>query len=141
MATDAAIGYGASFKRGDGASPEVFTALGEVTAINGFELSKDTVDATHMGSPDRYREFISGLRDGGEVSVELNFVPDGTAITNAFTDFDADVARNYQIVWADTSDFEFSGICTGISTAVPVDDKMSATFTYKVTGKPTFTGA
>lgn len=141
MATNAAIGFGTAFKRGDGADPEVFTAIAEVTAINGFAMSKDTVDASHMTSTNRYREFISGLRDAGEVSIEINFDPDGTDIANAFTDFNANVARNYQIVWADTSEFEFSGICTGVETGAPVDDKMSATLTYKITGQPALTQA
>lgn len=142
MATNASIGYGTAFKRGDGASPtEAFTALAEVTAINGFSMSKDTVDATHMASPSRYREFISALRDAGEVTVEINFDPGSTEVTNAFTDFDANVTRNYQIVWADTTEFEFAGICTGVETGAPVDDKMSATLTYKLTGKPTLTQA
>lgn len=141
MATNAAIGFGTLLKRGDGESPEVFTALAEVTAINGFDLSKDTQDATHMGSTARYREFISGLRDAGEISVEVNFVPDGTTLDNAMTDYEADVARNYQIVWVDTSEFEFSGICTGVSTAAAVGDKMAATFTYKLTGQPVLTQA
>lgn len=140
--TNAAIGYGTEFKRGNGGTPtETFAAIAEVTAINGFSLSKDTVDVTHMTSPSRFREFLSALRDAGEITVEVNFDPDGTDVGNAFTDYQADVSRNYQIVWADTSDFEFAGICTGIETGAPVDDKMSATFTYKVTGKPTFTQA
>lgn len=142
MATNASIGYGTAFKRGDGASPtEAFAAIAEVRAINGFAMSKDTVDASHMASPSRYREFISGLRDAGEITVEINFDPASTDVANAFTDFDANVARNYQIVWADTSEFEFSGICTGVETGAPVDDMMTATLTYKLTGKPTLTQA
>lgn len=141
MATNAAIGYGTAFKRGDGADPEVFAALAEVTAINGFSMSKDTVDATHMTSTNRYREFISGLRDAGEISIEINFDADSTEIANAFTDFNANVSRNYQIVWADTSDFEFAGFCVGLETGAPVDDKMTATLTYKITGQPTLTQA
>lgn len=141
MTTSATIGYGTAFKRGDGASPEAFTALAEVIDLGGPEMSKDTVDATHMASPSRYREFISGLRDGGEVSVMVNFVPGNTTFANALTDFDADVTRNYQIVWADGSTLEFAGHMTGPAVTQPIDDKMTATFTYKVDGKPTFTAA
>lgn len=140
--TSATIGYGTQFKRGDGASPtEAFTAIGEVSAINGFSMSKDTADVTHMASTSRYREFVSGLRDAGEVSIDVNYIPGGTDIDNAFTDYDANTSRNYQIVWADGTEFEFAGICTSIATNEPIDDKMSATFTYKITGVPTFTQA
>ena len=36
-----------------------------------------TVDATHMASTDKWREFVGGLRDAGEVSITINFVPGG----------------------------------------------------------------
>lgn len=142
MATEATIGHGTLFKRGNAdGPPETFTALGEILDISGPDMTKDTIDATHMASTDRYREFISGLRDGGEVTVTCNFVPGGTTIANALTDFQADVPRSYQILWEDGSDLTFEAHMTGPAVTAPLDDKMSATFTYKVTGKPVLTQA
>ena len=62
-ATEADIGYGAIFKVGNGGSPtETFTDFGaEVTSITPPGYSRDALDATHMASPDRFREYIAGL--------------------------------------------------------------------------------
>jgi predicted secreted protein len=140
MTTEATIGYGAQFKRGNAdGPPETYTAIGEVLDIKPLSMSKDTVDATHMGSPDGYREFISALRDGGEVEVTVNFVPGAATFFNALADFNADSARSYRVEWADGSTWDFEGIMTAPAVETPLDDKMTATFTYKVTGKPVLT--
>ena len=140
MATNAAIGHGTLWKRGDGATPtEVFTTVAEVTAISGPGISRDTIDATHMESPDRYREFVGGLRDGGEITVTLNLNAKGSAFTNALADINANVPTNYEMVFADGSEFAVSALLSSISPDMPLDDKMVVELTYKVTGKPTFT--
>jgi predicted secreted protein len=140
MATDASIGHGTLWKRGNGATPtEVFATVAEVTALSGPGMSKDTVDATHMESPDRYREFISGLRDGGEVTVTLNLLAKGTAFTGALADFNSNAGVNYEMLFTDGSKFALKGILTGFNPDMPLDDKMTLELTYKVTGKPTFT--
>ncbi len=140
MSTAAAIGHGSKFNRSsDGTSGGTMTALAGITSINGLSLSRDVVDATDMDSTDRYREFISGLRDGGEVTIGLEFDPDGGDYENAITDFEADTVGYYEIVFPDTSEWGFSAFLTGVSVDDPLDDKMTAEFTYKVTGKPAFT--
>ena len=141
MATNASIGYGTIFQRGDGADPETFTPVGEVINELPWDMTKDVVDATHHGSPNRYREKISGLRDAGEIVIEVNHVPGGTAFTDALSDFNDDVARNYKIVWSDTSELEFSGILSNLSVTSPLDDKMVASLTYTLASEPTYTAA
>ena len=58
------------------ASPETFKSVGEITSLGKSGAKADTVDVTNMQSPDGFREFISGLRDCGEVSCTVNFVVD-----------------------------------------------------------------
>ncbi len=138
MATEAAIGHGSIFAHGDGGAPEVFTPLAEVVTITPPQLVRDTVDATHMASPEKWREFVPGLKDGGEVSLEMNFIPGNSDWDILFTEFDNDVASNWKITFPNSEAWIFLAYCTGIETAVPLDDKMSATATFKVTGKPAF---
>lgn len=140
MAVD--IGHGASFKRGNAdGPPETYTAIAPVVSISGPSMSKDVVDVSSLSSTDRYREFISGMRDGGEVTIEIRFDPADADVDNALTDFEADAARSYQIAWADGSTFAFEGILTAWSPETPYDDAMSMSLTYKVTGAPTFTAS
>lgn len=136
------IGHGTLFKRGNAdGPPETFTTIAGVTSITPPALSKDTVDVTNMQSSDRFREHISGLRDAGEASIEINFDPDSTEVANLITDYEADSARTYQILFESGADWTFEGIVTGMTPAIPVDDKMTATVSLKVTGKPVLTAA
>ena len=75
MTDNALLGIGSALQRGDGASPEVFTTIAEILSIGGPSLTAGTVDATSMESLDRYAEFIAGLKDGGEVSFTIAFIP------------------------------------------------------------------
>lgn len=136
-ATEADIGYGALFKVGDGGSPtETFTDFGaEITSITPPGYSRDAIDATHMQSADEFREYIAGLMDAGEVQLDLNYV---AQVADAFVAAVIAGKRNYQVIVEGTPDvtFTFAGICTNYAPTAPVDGKMTASATFKVSGKP-----
>lgn len=139
-ATEAAIGYGSKFAIGDGADPEVFTDVAEVTSITPPSDTIDVIDATHMQSPNKTREFVEGLIDPGECSFDINFVPGGDADT-AIQALKGTGVHNFRITFApgDTGavTWDFAGILTGYEPDVPVDDKMTASVTVKVTSSYT----
>jgi hypothetical protein len=141
--TEALHGYGASFERGDGGSPESFAAISEVVSITPPAPEEEQIDASHLKSPDAYREFISGLTDPGECTFEMNFIPGGASFPLLRADRDAKVKRNYRIVFPDTpnSIVTFAAKVTTIAPEVPLDDKMSASVTLKVSGKPVWSTA
>lgn len=114
-----------------------------VTNIGGPGLARDTLESTHHKSPAMYRSFIKGLKDGGEVSLDLNFDP-ANATHNAATGILADFADDDTIsAWVVTfpdpaaTQWTFDGIVTGFEPSAPFDDKLSATVTIKVSGQPT----
>ncbi|MFD9064183.1 phage tail tube protein [Kitasatospora purpeofusca] len=131
-------GFGTQLKRGDGATPsETFTGIGEMTSIGGPSLARDTYDVTTHGSPDQWREFIGGLKDGGEVSGDVNYDPSLHDFLVA--DLEDKSPRTYQIVFPDPEQttWTFKAILTGFEPSAPFDDKLSASLTWKVSGKPT----
>lgn len=138
MATQASIGHGSSFAAGDGGSPEVFSVFAEVTAITPPNMVRDTVDATHMASPEKWREFIPGLRDPGEVSITMNFLPGGTDQDSIFAAISIDTATNYRITFPNAETWMFAAFCVGYAPEDPLDGKMTATARFKLSGKPTF---
>lgn len=139
MSTDAAIGHGSAFKRSsDGTSGGTMTAVAQVNSISGPGLARDTIDVTDMDSTERWREFVGGLKDGGEVSLDVSFDPDHADVTNWLADINTDTAGYYQIVFPDTTSWGFSALMTGFEPSDPMEDKMTATVTYKITGKPAF---
>lgn len=132
--TAAMIGYGSKFQLGNGATPtETFADLAEVSNITPPSVAADVVDATHMQSPNRTREFIDGLIDPGECSFEMNFIP-GSAADDAIQAWKlAGGRKTCRIVFPNDVTWTFSGILQGYEPAVPTDDKMTATVTIKVT--------
>lgn len=141
MSDDAAIGYGIDFQRSDMAETPAFVTVGEILNVTPPSLSRDTVDATHSKSPNRFREFIAGLRDGGEVSVEIQYRPSSVGALAAIADFETDTPVDYKVIFPDTAEWAFKALCTAIDVDTPIDDKMVGTFTYKVTGRPVLTAA
>ncbi|GIJ36683.1 phage tail tube protein [Micromonospora andamanensis] len=129
-------GFGTQLQRGDGAEPEVFTALGNSTNISGPGLSRETLDVTAHDSPDAWMEHLGSLKDGGEVSVDVNYDPDKHDLLIA--DFDDDEPRNYRLVFptSPATTWAFTAILTGFEPSAPYDDKLSASLTYKISGKP-----
>jgi predicted secreted protein len=134
MSSKAVSGIGAKFKRSDMASNPQFTAIAEVADINGPNKSRDTTDVTSLDSEGGYKEFIGGLRDGGEVQLDMNFTADGYDVLN--DDFESDDPRDYQIVLPDTdgTTLDFSALCTRLDLKTPKGDKISASATFKISG-------
>lgn len=129
-ATAAVIGYGTSFSIYGGST---YTAVAEVTNITWPGYTRDAVDATNMASPNEFREFIPGLMDAGEVTIEMNFIPSASdvilaALTTGVGQFKIAAASGVNIV--------FSAIVTAFTPQAPLEDKMSASATFKITGKP-----
>ena len=141
--TLARSGFGTLLKMGDGGGTETFTTIAEVTNVTTPSFSRDTIDATHHTSPGGVREFVGSLIDPGEVTVDMNWIPSDptqdqtTGLLKAALD---GVARNYQLVIPSSPavTWAFKGIVTGFSGSTPMDDKMTASVTMKVSGLPTF---
>ena len=134
--------FGTLLKIGDGGDPETFTAIAEVSSISGPGLSLDTIDVTHHSSTAGWREFVGGLLDAGEVSFDINYLPtDAThdASTGLIKDMTDRTVRNFQLVFPDASNttWSFSALVTGFEPSEPVDDKLAASVTLKLTGQPT----
>jgi predicted secreted protein len=131
--------FGTQLQRGDGATPtETFSPIANVTDITPPGIERETYDVTAHDSEDGWREFIGGLKDGGEVEIELNYDP--REHDSLVADFADGVPRNYKVVWPNTlGSWAFKAILTNFEPEAPHDDKLAASATFKVSGKPTIT--
>ena len=135
--TVATIGYGSTFGI-DNAKSGTYVTVAEVTAIKLPGFMRDALDATHLTSPDKYKEYIAGLKDMSEASITLNWVPSATdVLVTAFEDEDA----NYQITAPNGVRFRFTGFVTEYSPPELTNEKMEATVTFRPTGKMTLLAA
>jgi len=136
--TAANIGHGALFGI-EGVTPGTYVTVAEVVSITPPGMSRDSVEATHLTSPGKWKEFIAGLKDAGEASFTLNFVPSATDAV--FAAFNADSGK-YQITMPGGVMMRFDGFFTGYTPpALAPGDKMEASATIKVNGAPTLHAA
>ena len=137
-ATQADIGYNSAFGI-EGATPGTYVAVAEVVSITPPGMTRDAIEATHLKSPEEFKEFIAGLKDGGEASITVNFIP---AATDAlYTAFEAKSGK-YQITFPNGVMMRFAGFFTGYTPPeLTPDGKMEASATIKCNGKPTLHAA
>jgi len=137
--SNAFAGVGTKFQRGNGASAETFADIAEVNSIEGPGMTRERYDTTSLDTSGGYRTYIGGFRDGGEITLTMNFVP--TDYDLFLTDYEDDEAHNYKIIWSDpgAATMTFSAFVMNIPISTVADDKVTATITLQVTGPVTFT--
>lgn len=116
------------------------TALTYVRNVTGPGLQRDTIDVTHLQSTNQWREFLAGLKDGGEVTASLWYAPED-ATQQTLTDMWAsNSAANFSVKFNDGSSgqsWPFSAFCTNFAPSASTGEAQSAEVTLKITGAPT----
>ena len=115
--------------------------IAQVRSISGWGLSMDTIDVTSHDSTGAWREFVAGLIDGGEITLDLVFDPDNTGHTNLRTDLTSRTSNTYDIRFVDPTPqiWSFTGFVTAFSPDASVDGDLTASVTIKATGAITVT--
>lgn len=134
--------FGTLLQIGDGGGTESFTTIADVKDISGPGFTLDTKETTTHSSSGGWREFAPGLKDGGEVTMDINFQP--TNATHSYStglvkDFNNRTLRNFRIVFPDagTTTWTFAAYVTNFEPNAPVDDFLGASVTLKISGAPT----
>lgn len=142
-ASKAQSGMGMALLMGDGATPEVFTSIGEVAGISGPQMQMDTVDVTHMGSDDGIEEVIPTILRSGSIQSTMNLVPDDAQL-EALRDAQVDrTLKNFRAVYPTVTGvgrtrkrWSFKGYVVGLDFDQPHDNKMTGTVSIKITAPP-----
>ncbi|MEV7282876.1 phage tail tube protein [Streptomyces sp. NPDC093111] len=120
-----------------------YGVIAQVSDISGPSRKREAIEVTAHDSPNKYREFIKGLKDGGEVQITINYDPGNSTHSALDGDFEEDDLRNYQVIILpddpDEHTWSFSAMITDLGDAYPIDDKMERSVTFKISGKPTLT--
>jgi predicted secreted protein len=123
--------FGTLFKKGA-------TAVFEVTNVSGPNTTRDTIDTTHMETATGWKTYLAGLKDGGDVSLDIQYTPSNSTHKAALADLVDGSADTYNLVFSDASTVSFDAYVTAFSPTAPVDGKLTASLTFKVTGPITF---
>ena len=124
------------FERGDGGSPESFTRICEIFSISGLGETNALVETTTFCSGGN-REYIPGLADGTEITVEANYDPEAADLANMIGDVKAKARRDYRIVIEEGSpaqNITFAAVPLSWTLNPKVDDRNTIGFTFKISG-------
>ncbi len=129
---------GATFQRGDAASPEVFTTVPGLVNIGEVGVERSLIDTTNLAST--IREWKGAIPDGAEI--DLDFQYDATAQQAGLkTDLDNNTVRNFQINIQDSpvKVFAFQGLVISWKISNPIDQVVPLSVRVKITGSLTIT--
>lgn len=132
----ATIGYGSRFGITDGAGG--YTNVAEVIGFNLPVRTRTAVDATHMQSPDGYMEFIAGMKNGGTFSINIAYTPAVSDVIVAA--FEAGL-QGYQFTHPNGVRLQINAIMTSDAPEAPLDDRMTRSCEFQVSGKPVILAA
>lgn len=129
---------GVLLKRGDGATPEVFTAIAEITGFDGPSGSASVIDMTHLSSTAKEKKM--GLMDEGQISIDGNLVTTDTQQEGLRDDRTARTLRNFQLVLTDSpsTTLSFAAYVLTFSISGQVDGKIPFKCTLEISGQVTW---
>jgi predicted secreted protein len=139
--TLARIGYDTKFAIENAVGSGVYVELAEVFSVTPPSGTIDQIDATHMQSPDRTREFIPGLKDAGSASAEMNYIPNSSTDQLLMLLSINGEKRSMRITYPNGVTVTFPASVESYEQNIPLDDKMTAVITLKVSGAVTIAAA
>ncbi|HET6536347.1 MAG TPA: phage tail tube protein [Sphingomicrobium sp.] len=140
--TEARIGWGGKVYLGTDNTEATLTLLDEVVDTTFPQDETEEVEATHLTSPGRRKEFLSGLIDGGDVTLTLNYVPGGATDLLLTAALSAGTTRSVRFVIPDetgTGTADWNITTSGFVKRYAPDrmsagEKISATAVIRITG-------
>lgn len=119
-------GIGVLLRLGDDASPVVFATVSNVTQLSAGGVTLATEDATQLGSPNFYAEFIPTLKTADEWTFTLQWDP---------TDPTHDGTTGLRKVLEDRAErqFRMDASALGIAQGIEVDGYVTALGNLEVT--------
>ena len=136
------IGHGTVLTANDGTNT---TTIGNIISITGPDQMRDSVDTSTMNSTEKWKEFLPGMLDAGEITFDVNYESEThaselqTLLTGDPVTFKIEFPDETNTSQTTKSSFECEGFFTALGFAIPLDDKITQSVTIKLTGKPTYT--
>lgn len=135
MSSAALEAQGMELKIGNGASPEVFTAISEIKTFSGPSGSATVIDVTDLSSAAKEKRM--GLADEGQLSFTINYIPTDTQHALLRAQRASREETNFKLVFTDDSPsttWSFSAFVTGFAVSGAVDAVVEANVTLEITG-------
>lgn len=138
-------GFLTTLQRRTSTGPDVFTNVAQIKDLSGPSAQSDQIEVSHRDS--RWRRFVSGMRDGGEVSFDVVFDPDHAShdplVTGSLWNLLEEGAVGvFRIVFPGvgtaTTTATFSAFVSNFEITSPLEDGTGGAVTMKITGAVTW---
>jgi hypothetical protein len=141
MASRAFSGQGTIIARSDDIATPVFVDIAEIKSITGPGGASTTLDTTTLSSA--AKEFVPGLKDNGEVTLSVNFVPGDAGQQQMIEDQENLTMAIYRITYSDKrptggTTATFNAYVTNFAPSVGVDALSTADVSLRVSGGVTW---
>lgn len=115
------------------------TPVGGLTSIGGVEINADSIDVSAMDNTTGFKDYLAGLKDGGEVSAEGFLDGEDSGQDAMYEALNDGQQRTFAIVFPDAigKTWQFNGIVTKFATNAQLGDAVKFSAAVKVSGKPT----
>lgn len=136
MSDAALIGRGTIIRVGDGASPEVFTAISESFSARITGAGSGEIEVTDFASTSR--NFKLQLKDEGSLEFDIHYIPTDTQHTQLRSDSNDGTGRNYQLVFTDSPQtiWTFAARVARFEPATDFDSAADCAVSLRITGTP-----
>ena len=112
--TQAIIAHGALVERSQNGT--TFTEIPEAKGVAIPSITQEYLDASHIQSPDAFREYVKGMKDLGELSIPANYTTAGFTQQLADQNFNGPITYRVTLKTAPAQTsgdrFEFQGYPT-----------------------------
>lgn len=118
-----------------------WVSIGGIHSVS-HSFKSDTIETTNLSST--HRSYIKGIADLGEVSFDIDFDGDDTALValrTACIAASGTAAANYKILFSDASMIIFNGIVTDFKEEAKENEVLSCSVTIKIASTVTFSEA
>jgi len=139
--SEAIIPYGGTVEvSSDGST---WSEVPECRGIPVPEKTQEYPEVTSLDSPSGYREYVAGLKDGGELSFEANYTEAGMTLIDGLDGVNAYIRCTFPTQPSQGSQgdvFTFRGYLTATPNATDVGAPVTMTINVRVTGARTYVG-
>lgn len=129
---------GTTVSRESALGSDTFVVIANVKSFDGPSGENPEIDTTDLGSP--AKEFEGGLKDWGELTLELNFDHDNTTHEQAIADFEANppTKTGWRITFVNpTKNYTWPAFVKSFKISGAVDGVYSASMTLRLAGART----
>ena len=137
MSSSALDSQGVTLSYGSGASPQVWTAIPEISNIQGPGGQANEIDVTDLDST--AKEFRMGLQDEGSITLDMFYIPSNTAHAALRTARANQTLTTFRLIFtgSPTNSWTFDAFVLGFEISNSVDDVTKASVTLRVSGAVT----